>query len=78
VTALRWGLEAHASRDHTLAGPLWEGCRKSRRCSRDTDPESYITSHISRTAASATALRAFSGSQGYLAHKKQRPPRTLQ
>ena len=41
----RWGLEAHASRDHTLAGPLWEGCRESRRCSRDTYPESYITEY---------------------------------
>ena len=33
----------HSSRDHTLAGPLWEGFRESRRCSRDTYPESYIT-----------------------------------
>jgi len=40
-------LEAHASRDHTLAGPLWEGCRESRRCSRDTYPESYITKYTS-------------------------------
>jgi len=43
----RWGLEAHASRDHTLAGPLWEGCRKSRNCSRDTYPELYITKYTS-------------------------------
>ena len=27
----------------TLAGPVWEGYRESRRCSRDTYPESYIT-----------------------------------
>ena len=44
---IRWGLEAHASRDHTLAGPLWEGCRESRRCFRDTYPESYITKYTS-------------------------------
>ena len=24
---------------------LWEGCRESRRCSRDTYPESYITKY---------------------------------
>ena len=42
-----FGLEAHASRDHTLAGPLWEGYRESRRCSRDTYPESYITKYTS-------------------------------
>ena len=42
-----WGLEAHASRDHTLVGPLWEGYHESRRCSRDTCPESYITKHNS-------------------------------
>jgi len=38
-------LEAHASRDHTLVGPLWEGYHESRRCSRDTYPESYITEY---------------------------------
>ena len=43
----RWGLAAHASRDHTLVGPLWEGYHESRRCSRDTYPESYITKHTS-------------------------------
>jgi len=26
---------------------LWEGCRESRRCSRDTYPESYITKYTS-------------------------------
>ena len=36
----------HSSRDHTLAGPPWEGFRESRRCSRDTYPESYITEFI--------------------------------
>ena len=36
--AYSWGLEAHASRDHTLVGPLWEGYHESRRCSRDTYP----------------------------------------
>ena len=43
-------LEAHASREHTLAGPLWEGYHESRRCSRDTYSESYITkyTHIRR------------------------------
>ena len=38
-------LEAHASRDHPFAGPLWEGYRESGRCSRDTYPESYITKY---------------------------------
>jgi len=28
-----------------LAGPLWEGCCESRRCTRDTYPESYITKY---------------------------------
>ena len=37
----------HALKDHTLAGPLWEGCRESRRCSRDTYPESYIIKYTS-------------------------------
>ena len=45
--AIPLGLEAHASRDHTLAGPLWEGFRESRRCSRDTYPESYFTEYTS-------------------------------
>jgi len=30
-----------------LMGPLWEGYRESRRCSRDTYPESYITQYTS-------------------------------
>jgi len=34
-------------RDHTLVGPLWEGYHESRRCSRDTYPESYITKYSS-------------------------------
>jgi hypothetical protein len=33
---------AHASRDHTLVGPLWEGYHASRRCSKETFPEAYI------------------------------------
>jgi len=41
------GLVGSASRDHTLAGPLWEGYRESRRCSRDTYTESYITKYTS-------------------------------
>jgi len=32
---------------HTLVGPLWEGYHASRRCSRDTYPESYITKYTS-------------------------------
>ena len=28
-------------------GPVWEGCRESRRCSRDTYPESYTTKYTS-------------------------------
>ena len=39
-------LEARASRDHTLAGPLREGVRKNRRCSRDAFPESSINEYI--------------------------------
>ena len=33
--------------DSGLVGPLWEGYHESRRCSRDTSPESYITKHTS-------------------------------
>ena len=33
--------------DRLRVGWLWEGCRKSRRCSRDTYPESYITKYTS-------------------------------
>ena len=32
-----------------LAGPLWEGFRESRRCSRDTFPVSNITEYIQYT-----------------------------
>jgi len=32
---------------HTHAGPLWEGYHESRRFSRDTYPESYITKYTS-------------------------------
>ena len=39
--------EAHALRDHILVGPLWEGYHESRRCSRNTHPESYITKYTS-------------------------------
>ena len=46
-TVYRWGLEAHASRDHTLESPLWEGYHESRRCSRNTHPESYIPKYTS-------------------------------
>jgi hypothetical protein len=46
-TVYRWGLEAHASRDHTLESPLWEGYHESRRCSRNTHPESYSTKYTS-------------------------------
>ena len=34
------------SRDHILVGPLWEGCHESRRFSRVTYPESYITKYV--------------------------------
>jgi hypothetical protein len=37
--------QAHASRDQTLTGPLWEGFRESRRYSMNTYPESYITEY---------------------------------
>ena len=37
------------SRQHTGAGPLWEGCRESRRCSRDIYPGSYITKYATYT-----------------------------
>ena len=29
-----------------MVGSLWEGFRESRRCSRDTYPESYITEYV--------------------------------
>jgi len=32
---------------HRLEGPLWEGCRESKRGSMDTYPESYITKYTS-------------------------------
>jgi len=41
----RVGLEAHASMGNTLVGPLWEGYHESRRCSRDTYPETHITKY---------------------------------
>ena len=31
--------------DRLWVGWLWEGCRESRRCSRDAYPESYITKY---------------------------------
>ena len=34
-------------RDHTLVAPFWEGHHESRRCSRDTYPDSYITKYTS-------------------------------
>ena len=43
----RLGLKAHASRDHALAEPLWEGCRENNRCSRHTYTESYISKYTS-------------------------------
>jgi len=36
-----------ASRDHTFVGPLWKWYHRSRRCSRDTYPESFITKYTS-------------------------------
>ena len=51
------GLEAHASRDHTLVGTLREGFRESRRCSRDIYPESYITKY-NRLPVKHVALNA--------------------
>ena len=35
----------------TLVGALWEGYHESRRCSRDSYPESYITKYTSLGAA---------------------------
>ena len=54
----RWGLEAHASRDHTLAGPLWEGCHECRRCSRDTYPETYISPNTLQYTKTQPRVRA--------------------
>ena len=31
-----------------ILGPLWEGFRESRKCSRDTYPESYITQYTGK------------------------------
>ena len=41
----RWTAELVLMIDSGLVGPLWEGCRESRRCSRDTYPESYINEY---------------------------------
>ena len=48
-------LEAHASRDHTRVGPLWDGYHESRRFSRDTQshiPPSILVYEDSRAAGS--------------------------
>jgi len=84
VTARFWPwLSGDRLRDHTLAGLLWEGYRESRRCSRDTYPESYITKYTTYTKIKLFPLGAEGGGageppgwtlQGYLAHKKPRPP----
>ena len=47
LPARRRACRIHTLIDHTLVGPLWEGYRESRRCSRDTYPESYITKYTS-------------------------------
>ena len=44
VAARKYGF-AGISSNHTLAGPLWEGYHESRRCSRDTYLDSYITKY---------------------------------
>ena len=36
--------------------PLWDGCRESRRYSRNTYPESYVTKYISIRRYVATAV----------------------
>ena len=39
--------EARNPKHEIIDSGLWEGCRESRRCSRDTCPESYITKYTS-------------------------------
>ena len=52
--------------------PLWEGYRESRRCSRDTYPESYITEYTSIRRKCAR-LRPSDGCSGEaLVHKRMR------
>ena len=45
---------AHVS---LLVGMMWEGCRASRRCSRDTFPKSYITKHTTITRRGVSRTR---------------------
>ena len=45
--------------DSGLVGLLWEGCRESRRCSRDTYPESYIAKYTSIRRENGTRHSAF-------------------
>jgi hypothetical protein len=44
--------------DRLRVGPFWEGCRESRRCSRDTYPGSYITNdtRIRKNSSSSSVL----------------------
>ena len=41
----------------TLAGPLWEGCGESRRCSRDIYPESNTNKHTSKRRVNSARNR---------------------
>ena len=43
------GQRESVQRDHTLVGPLWEGHHESRKCSRVTYLESYITQYTTYT-----------------------------
>ena len=42
-----WHIQDSQGQVLVLAFRRWEECRESRRCSRDTDPESYITKYTS-------------------------------
>ena len=66
--------------EHTLAGPLWEGCRESRRCSRDTYPESYITKYTSIRRLKLGVVYNCDLAwvvERYVEEKKRRPERKL-
>ena len=52
---------------------LWEGFRESRRCSRDTYPESYITEYTLVYADKTVRLCAFNASDGTTVAAMQGP-----
>ena len=47
LSVFKGRLSTLESEQKTVDSGLWEGCRESRRCSRHTYPESYITEYTS-------------------------------